>query len=686
MVQISSSPSVSCGSRDEGFRFANLRGVQWRMNLGILPSSSDASVDDFRRVTADSRRRYAILRRQLLMDPKFDKDGARSRDLTMDNPLSQNPDSTWGRFFHNAELEKLVEQDLSRLYPEEGSFFQNQPCQAMLRRILLSWCLQHPEYGYRQGMHELMAPFIYVLNEDVQLLSQVRRQYEDHFNDEFDGRSFKYKTRKNSAWDEREVEEEEEGPQELSNGTELDDQTRDTILLNDAYGAEGELGIVLSERFMEHDTYCMFDALMKGAQGVVAIADFFSPYPLTGSSSGLSPVIEASSAVYQLLSAVDSVLHCHLQDLGVEPQYFALRWLRVLFGREFKLQDLLIIWDEIFSSSNGQEQSHDLSQANFKILSCPRGAFIAGLAASMILRLRSSLLAAENATICLQRLLNFPDKVDLKKLIEKARSLQDLAMDLNFRALLELPLEMNGSGPARKSSTHHARRYSVSSGSLSPATPHRPPPDSYWEEKWRVIHRNSEDVNGGRSPATPLLKTQSDISPLKSLVGEKASFSAVRRRLFEDSSTSPKTQTSPKLAGGREEDEKEEVFLPVVQGGEEGKKAEEEGKKKGRAALPSTFQWLWRLGRDGGESAAENANGDAAEAMATGESSDRSSSSVEFRNGDTGVMVSLKDLGQAVMDNVQVLESAFQAEGDGQAAAMAALEELRKISQRLVEM
>lgn len=61
------------------------------------------------------------------------------------------PDSMWGRFFRNAELEKMVDQDLSRLYPEHGRYFQTPGCQGMLRRILLLWCLRHPEYGYRQG-------------------------------------------------------------------------------------------------------------------------------------------------------------------------------------------------------------------------------------------------------------------------------------------------------------------------------------------------------------------------------------------------------------------------------------------------------------------------------------------------------------------------------------------------------
>lgn len=48
----------------EESRFDDLRGVRWRINLGILPASSSSyssSIDDLRRVTADSRRRYFVL-------------------------------------------------------------------------------------------------------------------------------------------------------------------------------------------------------------------------------------------------------------------------------------------------------------------------------------------------------------------------------------------------------------------------------------------------------------------------------------------------------------------------------------------------------------------------------------------------------------------------------------------------
>ena len=43
----------------EKHQFPNLRGVRWRINLGILPSSS--SIDDIRRVTANFRRRYLLI-------------------------------------------------------------------------------------------------------------------------------------------------------------------------------------------------------------------------------------------------------------------------------------------------------------------------------------------------------------------------------------------------------------------------------------------------------------------------------------------------------------------------------------------------------------------------------------------------------------------------------------------------
>uniref|UniRef100_A0A0D3GJJ6 Rab-GAP TBC domain-containing protein n=1 Tax=Oryza barthii TaxID=65489 RepID=A0A0D3GJJ6_9ORYZ len=455
-----------CPARE---RFSALRGARWRADLGVLPDCASVSTEEFRRAAADSRRRYANLRRRLLVDPHLSKDEENAPDLVVENPLSQNPESTWGQYFRNAELEKMLNQDLSRLYPELGNFFQTTICQSMLGRILLVWSLRYPELGYKQGMHELLAPLLYVLHADVHYFKQVRELHDELFSDDFDGQTFPDRIKLNRSDRTNTI---EGSAAKIRSLEDLDSDTRDLFLINDAYGAEGELGIILSEKFMEHDAYCMFESLMhgsmNGAQGVVAITDFYSLSPAPESSTGLTPVREASSAIYHLLASVDSPLHSHLVELGVEPQYFALRWLRVLFGREFSLDNLLFIWDEIFSSPNHSYCADIKNQSDyqFKILCSHRGALILSMAVSMMLHLRSSLLGSEHATSCLVRLLNFPGDTDLKSLIDKAKLLQPFALEAN------LP-----SSPLRGKS------------------PLNPP--NYWEETWKILQMSEEKSSGG---------------------------------------------------------------------------------------------------------------------------------------------------------------------------------------------
>ncbi|XVE98853.1 hypothetical protein REPUB_Repub03eG0144300 [Reevesia pubescens] len=740
----------------------------------------------------------------------------------MDNPLSQNPDSTWGRFFQNAELEKMVDQDLSRLYPEHGSYFQTPGCQGMLRRILLLWCLGHPECGYRQGMHELLAPLLYVLHVDVEHLSEVRKLHEDHFIDKFDGLSFEendvtYNFDFKKFLDSMEDEIGSQGnSKKVRSLDELDPEIQTIILLSDAYGAEGELGIVLSEKFMEHDAYCMFDALMSGARGSVAMADFFAPCPAAESQSGLPPVIEASAALYHLLSIVDSSLHSHLVELGVEPQYFALRWLRVLFGREFSLQDLLVVWDEIFTADNSplDKESEDDENSSFKILRSHRGALIIVMAVAMILYLRSSLLATENATSCLQRLLNFPENTNLKKLIAKAKSLQSLALDSSISSL------SSTFAGAYNHSKSAVNGHNLSSDPVSPKTPLSLVPDSYWEERWRVLHKAEElrqDSLGKQSPRGKkrwsekvklgLSRTESDPSPARADKCKKGHRSSVRRSLIEDLSQQLGLEEDAEKGGCFDASNSEDHHSIEVQvEGQNGTKkdsictAEERcesgsgivvseenssnfsapaspgsgtndhendtekssvasnlsidenddhqqsnpedsplpvslppedvslhslhendssGKMvsamKERRHLSGRFQWFLKFGRNnfgeeasdkgGTHEAVKSPNRDSKSNTAdlsTAGASRNSSSTSKGDAVDQNVMGTLKNLGQSMLEHIQVLESVFQQDrgqvgsldnfsknilvGKGQVTAVTALKELRKISNLLSEM
>ncbi|KAK8697565.1 hypothetical protein V6N13_113706 [Hibiscus sabdariffa] len=813
------SPSLTRVVSPENRSLGALRSVRWRVSLSILPPSP--SVDDLRRETADSRRRYAGLRRRLLVDPHVPKDGgSNSPDLVMDNPLSQNPDSTWGRFFRNAELEKMVDKDLSRLYPEHGSYFQALGCQGMLRRILLLWCLRHPECGYRQGMHEVLAPLLYVLHVDVERLSEVRKIHKDHFIDKFDGLSFEendvaYNFDFKKFLDSMEDEVGSQGnSKKVRSLDELDPEIQTIKLLTDAYGVEGELGVVLSEKFMEHDAYCMFEALMSGARGSVAMADFFAPFPAAESYSGLPPVIEASTALYHLLSIVDSSLHSHLVELGVEPQYFALRWLRVLFGREFSLNDLLVVWDEILTADNSKldKVSGNEEISGFKILDSHRGALIVAMAVSMILYVRSSLLATENATTCLQRLLNFPENINLKKLIAKAKSLQVLALDSKISS----SLSTFDVAYSRSKSAVSGRN--LSSGPISPNTPLSVVADSYWEEKWRVLHKAEEprqvDSLDKLAPSGKrrwsekvrlvLSRTESDPSAARAGKYKKGHRSSVRRSLLEDlsqqlgleedteagdcfdvsniedrhsvegqvegqddtsiasictaeercdsgsgasvSEESSSIFSDPASSGSitndhendtekssvasnlssdgnddRHQSDLEDSPLPVSSPPEDALLSySEENESSGKMVsaskesrhLSGRFQWLLKFGwnnvsqeaSDKGVSneTAKSANRDSKNNAADSSTAAGASRPTSQRDVvDQNVMGSLKNLGQSMLEHIQVIESVFQQDrvqvgsldnlsknnivGKGQVTAMTALKELRKISNLLSE-
>ena len=72
----------------------------------------------------------------------------------------------------------------------------------------------------------------------------------------------------------------------------------------------------------------------------------------TGESRDSSAIVAQSERIHkELLGAVDPDLSVHLEVVGIVPQIFAIRWLRLLFGREFEFKDVLKLWDILFAES-----------------------------------------------------------------------------------------------------------------------------------------------------------------------------------------------------------------------------------------------------------------------------------------------------------------------------------------------
>jgi hypothetical protein len=198
--------------------------------------------------------------------------------------------SPWNEYFENAELEKEIDQDVIRTYPELD-YFKAQRVRDMLRRVLLVYARREPEVGYKQGMHELLAPMLYLYER--QALSA----------DEAAG---------------------------------VDATTR-----SDGVPSYAPL---LAKRHVEADAFTSFAALMSASR------DWFVAKPAAAGAPRSNAVVERCQHVQSnFLRSRDPELCAYLESLRVEPQLYMLRWLRCLFGREFELRPTLRIWDALFA-------------------------------------------------------------------------------------------------------------------------------------------------------------------------------------------------------------------------------------------------------------------------------------------------------------------------------------------------
>lgn len=169
--------------------------------------------------------------------------------------------------------------------------------------------------------------------------------------------------------------------------------------------------LVLDARFVEHDSYAIFQRLMLQA------GSFYDPtpsipMPLSQSNSFKveQPIVARLYRIINvLLATIDPALVSKLQTLEIEPQLFGLRWLRLLFTREFPVPDALELWDALFAEDT------TLKLADFIVI-------------AMLLRIRTELLDAEYSE-ALQLLLRYPQPQDgdyhIDALFHQAKLLRD---------------------------------------------------------------------------------------------------------------------------------------------------------------------------------------------------------------------------------------------------------------------
>ncbi|XP_013170683.1 PREDICTED: TBC1 domain family member 5 [Papilio xuthus] len=252
------------------------RSLAWAIMLKALPSPSSDIITSIKA----HRNFYIDLRDKLSMDP---------RAVIDDDPLSQNDESAWKQHFCDNELKALILQDVVRTYPEEV-YFRDKDVQDLMVRVLFFWARSH-SVGYRQGMHEILAPLLFELHGD--------RKY---------------------------------APDDIS----------DT------------LKCYLDKEYLEHDSHMLFNAVMKGVER------FYTTGDVVPSSSGRLPTstsVHSQNEVVRYLERVkdeylaplDNELATHLAKCNISMELFGIRWLRLLFGREFPRCEIPHLWGFIFA-------------------------------------------------------------------------------------------------------------------------------------------------------------------------------------------------------------------------------------------------------------------------------------------------------------------------------------------------
>ncbi|KAL5528993.1 hypothetical protein ACEPAG_4967 [Sanghuangporus baumii] len=227
-----------------------------------------------------------------------------SMNLQRNNPLSLHEDNPWKDWFAAVDLRKTIRQDVERTFPDHD-YFRDAEVQVQLTNILYIYSITHPDIGYRQGMHELLAPLYYSVDYDS---------------------------------------------------------------LDPIEGSDKEIADFCSRTWVAADAWILFNEVMEGMSCWYEWREPTPPpipAPLQnqyrhGPPEGqlelkpyLAPIVLACQKLQsQLLKAADPLLWQAMQKAGIEPQIYGIRWLRLLLTREFSLPDALILWDGIFSCDN----------------------------------------------------------------------------------------------------------------------------------------------------------------------------------------------------------------------------------------------------------------------------------------------------------------------------------------------
>ena len=121
---------------------------------------------------------------------------------------------------------------------------------------------------------------------------------------------------------------------------------------------------------------------------------------------------------YKKLSQIDLELYNDLIN-KVEPEYFLFKWYLCAFTREFNINDILHLWDIIFTFDFIQNNTKNKGKFDFFSL-------MDDISLSMIISCKNALLKTQNNAETLDLLLHYPDNIKVENISKEALKLYSL--------------------------------------------------------------------------------------------------------------------------------------------------------------------------------------------------------------------------------------------------------------------
>ncbi|CAD6192962.1 unnamed protein product [Caenorhabditis auriculariae] len=329
-------------------RASSCRSVVWRILLRCLPYDQS----EWESVLLRNRQSYGGLKKKNITDPH---DERFSQDPQLNNPLAPIEQNPWHKYFADSDLRDIISKDVSRTFPEI-EFFQSAHIRKMMSDILLIYAKENSFVMYKQGMHEILAPIMFVIFSDLE--------------------AFEHSLERG----------------ETSSLTSSEERI---------------LRFLFSKEYLEHDCYNVFSELMLDIvkwyedSGHSPVPRNENPYMRLQDAAPTSRLMSDLNSIGKLLEEIDPTLSRHLKSLDIPPQLYGIRWLRLLFGRELPLNDLLYLWDVLLADR-------------------PMAPLVQCIFVSMLVQIRHLLLPSDYGG-CLQYLMRYPPIADMDSFVQLAR-------------------------------------------------------------------------------------------------------------------------------------------------------------------------------------------------------------------------------------------------------------------------